>query len=155
VWRRVPVARSPAGTAYRSRARRVRGRTVGLAALAAAGALGLTACGGSGPEGGEFDPGVAEEYVRDNVRADIGSDVSLATKETEDPSVDCIQEDPGGEEPTDQGVFACDVVIDDAEGRTLGREEWQVSVEIDPQSGDAVVRGAERLSSTITEAPTP
>lgn len=131
-------------------------RRLGAVGVAAIVALGLAACGGgSGPEGGDYDPGVAEEYVRDNVRADIGSDVALADQDVEDPSVDCVQEDPGGEDPTDEGIFACDVVIDNADGETLGREEWEVAVEIDPQTGDAVVRGAERLDSTITEAPSP
>lgn len=102
-----------------------------------------------------FDPSIAEEFVRDKVIVDVQSDLSLQTTDLEDPSVTCTQEEAGGEEPTDEGIFNCDAEVKSVNGKTVGRERWDVAVELDPSSSDTVIRNSERVSSTIGVAPEP
>ena len=115
----------------------------------------VAGCGGSSPEGGEYDPRIAEEFVKDKVIADVQANVALAASDLGQPVVSCEQEEPTSEEPTDEGIFTCDATVDDADGKTVGRETWEIGIEIDPATSDSVVRAAERLKSTIGEAPQP
>ena len=131
----------------------VRRSAATLVLLAAS--LPLGACGGGSPQEGNFDPSIAEQFVRDKVIADVQSDLSLRTEDLEDPTVTCTEEEGGGEQPTDEGVFTCDAEVTNVDGKTLGRERWSVAVEIDPQSSDTVVRSSERLASSIGAAPEP
>jgi hypothetical protein len=120
-------------------------------------ALTLAACGaGSNPLGsGEFDPRIGEEFVKDKVVADVQANVAIDATEVEEPVVTCEQRQPVGEEPTDEGIFTCKATVDDTDGKTVGHETWEIGIEIDPQTSDSVVRSAERLKSTIGEAPQP
>ncbi len=114
-----------------------------------------TGCGGSTPESGEYDPRIAEEFVKDKVIADVQANVAFDATEVEPPVVSCEQEEPVGEEPTDEGIFTCEATVEDSDGKTVGRETWEVGIEVDPQTSDSVVRSSERLKSTIGEAPQP
>jgi len=131
------------------------GRKVLIVVAAAACTLVAGGCGASAPEGGEFDPRVPEGFVKDKVVADVRANVALDATELEEPVVDCTQQEPTGEEATDEGVFDCEATIEDPDGQTVGRQRWEIGVEIDPQTADNIVRSAERISSTIGEAPQP
>ena len=127
-----------------------------LTAVVTSAVLSMAACGGStAPEGGDYDPGVAEEFVADKVIADVQADVALATTDVEVPEVNCKQARPSGQEATDTGLFDCAATVEDRDGETVARERWDVGVEIDPQTNGGVVRSAERVSSSIGEAPEP
>lgn len=115
----------------------------------------VAGCGGSSPEEGQYDPRIAEEFVKDKVIADVQANVAFDATEVEEPVVTCEQNEPVSDEPTDEGIFTCEATVDDADGKTVGRETWEVGIEVDPQTSDSVVRSSERLKSTIGEAPQP
>ena len=123
----------------------------------AAGALALVAgCGGSAekPEGG-FDPSIAEEFIRNKARADVQANTALAVEDPEAPEVTCSEgrDDP---EASEEGtVFSCDVRIVAADGAPLADQSWEAEVELDPTTGDTIVRRSRRVESTIEPAPTP
>lgn len=115
----------------------------------------LAACGGGSSTAGEFDAGIAEEFIRNKARADIQSNPALSVEEPQDPKVTCREESPDSTDPAEATRFQCDVRIVDAGGSKLGTESWEALVEFDPGSGDSIVRETRRLKSTIEPAPQP
>lgn len=119
----------------------------------------VVGCGGGSPdeepEEGEFDPVVAEEYVRDKARADVRSNPIVALENPEDPDVTCSEDAmPPDDIPSDAGSFTCRVqVLGDGE-QTIARQTWQVVVSRET-GPDASVRSARRESSTVDRAPLP
>jgi hypothetical protein len=125
-----------------------------MIALAATGAV-LAACGGGASTPGEFDPGIAEEFIRNMARADIQSNPALTVQEPQDPEVDCSEESPDNTDPAEATRFRCDVRIVDAGGKKLGTESWEALVVFDSTTGESIVRETKRLQSSIDPAPQP
>ncbi len=123
-----------------------------IALVLIGGALG--ACGKETTPG-EFDPRIAEEFVRNKARADIQSNPALAVQEPQDPEVECREESPESTDPAAATRFQCNVRILDPEGAKLGKQTWEALVEFDSVSGDSVVRETRRLSSSVDPAPQP
>jgi hypothetical protein len=113
------------------------------------------ACGSGDTETLELDPAVAEEVIADKARADIGSNPAFVPVDVEDPQVQCSERAPNESLPEDATLFGCEVQIVDADGKRIGSQEWEALVELDPQTSDAIVRGARRVETTIPPAPRP
>jgi hypothetical protein len=115
----------------------------------------LAACGGQETTAGEFDPGIPEDYIRNQVRADIASNPAVAAQEPHDPEVECREETPNATDPSDATRFRCQVRILDSDGSELGTERWETLVQVDAVTGDSVVRDTTRIQSSIEPAPQP
>ena len=115
-----------------------------------------TGCGSSAekPEGG-FDPSIAEDLIRNKARADVQANPILSVEDPEPPEVACSEGRADPEASEEGTVFTCDVRIVASDGSTLGRQRWEAEVEVDPATGDTVVRSSRRLESTIAPAPAP
>lgn len=131
-----------------------------LGGLIAIGAAAMVAsCGGSSsdeePDEGEFDPVVAEEYVRDKARADVRSNPLVVLENPQDPDVTCSEDSsPPDDIPSDAGSFTCEVQVLGGDDQTIARQTWQVVVSR-ATGPDASVSSASRESSTVDRAPLP
>ncbi len=132
----------------------LRGRRT-IATLALGVSLAVLAGCGKATTAGEFDPSIAEDFIRNKARADVQSNPILAVEEPRDPEVECREESPDKTDPADATRFQCDVRILDADGASIGNQSWEALVELDAVSGDSVVRDTRRLSSSIEAAPQP
>jgi hypothetical protein len=132
---------------------RARGRTISVLGVVLASVL--AACGGQETTAGEFDPGIPEDYIRNQVRADIVSNPAVAAQEPRDPEVECREETPNKTDPSDATRFRCRVRILAADGSELGTETWETLVQVDSVTGDSVVRDTRRIESSIDPAPQP
>lgn len=129
------------------------------ATFAVTGLVLLAGCGGDSetePEAGDFDPVVAEGYVRDKARADVRSNPVVAIQNPEDPVVNCREDrSPPDDVPEDAGQFTCGVTITARDGTPLGSQTWEVVLARTGGGGDTDVRSARRASSTVGRAPLP
>lgn len=122
-----------------------------IAALASALAAG---CGGEPPRS-EFDPSVAEDFIRNKARADLRANPTLTVKDPRSPDVSCRERVPENAPPPeedDDATFVCDVEIVSRTGEPIGRQTWRTVVELEPATGDTIVRSSRRLDSTIATA---
>jgi hypothetical protein len=125
----------------------------GIAVIAAASVL-AAGCGAE-PTASEFDPSVAEDFVRNKARADLQANPTLVVRDPRSPNVSCTERQPAGGPPPeedDDATFVCDVEIVSRSGEELGRQSWRTEVELEPATGDTIVRSSRRLDSTIAVA---
>ena len=131
------------------------GRLGGIAIAAVISAL-AAGCGEESTAS-DFDPTVAEEFIRNKARADLDANPTLQAKDPRDPIVDCSEREPEPEESQppeedDDATFLCNVRIVSEDGNLLGRQTWRTEVELEPSTGDTIVRSSRRLRSTIATA---
>jgi hypothetical protein len=130
-----------------------RGR--GVIAITAAAASVLAAGCGEEPTASDFDPTVAEEYVRNQARADVRANPALSVQAPQSPEVACRQKTREGGPPPEEersALFTCDVEVPSRQGDTIARQSWRAKVELEPATGDTVVRSSRRVESTIQPA---
>lgn len=115
----------------------------------------LVAGCGEEPSASDFEPTVAEEFVRNKARADLSANPTLVVKDPESPDVSCRERTPEGSPPPeedDEATFICDVEIVSGKGKPLGRQTWRTEIELEQATGDTVVRSSRRVTSTIATA---
>jgi hypothetical protein len=122
---------------------------------AACGGMLVGGCGGGGPEEGGFDPGIAEEFIRNKALADVRSNPALEVQDPQEPSVTCEETKSGEEQRVQATLFSCEVTVVSANDEELGRQTWEAAVEVDPVTNDSVVRSSRRIKSTFAPAPSP
>jgi hypothetical protein len=126
----------------------------GVIAIAAAGCLVVAGCGSD--TAGEFDPLAAEAFIQNKARADVQSNPVLRVQDPKPPDVNCRERGSGGESEVEEvAFFRCEVRIVGRKGKPLGRQRWFAQLELDPATGDTIVRSSRRLDSTIDPAPLP
>lgn len=113
-------------------------------------------CGTSSekPEGG-FEPSTAEEFIRNKARTDVQANPVLTVRDPRDPEVECAEAKADPEASEEGTVFTCRVRVVDGDGELIARQTWKAEVEVDPTTGDTVVRSSRRAGSTIEPAPVP
>ena len=122
--------------------------------IAAALAALVVGCGEE-PTASEFDPTVAEEFVRNKTRADVRANPVLSVKAPQSPEVACDETTQAGGPPPEEddvATFVCDVEVLSRTDETIARQTWRTEIELDPVTGDTVVRGSRRVSTTIDPA---
>lgn len=122
-----------------------------MAAVVSALAVGC----GEEPTAADFDPTVAEEYVRNKARADVRANPELSVQAPQSPDVTCRERTPEDGPPPEEdetATFICDVKILSRSDRPLGRQTWRTEVELEPATTDTIVRSSRRLGSTIDPA---
>jgi hypothetical protein len=125
----------------------------GVIAIAAAAVL-AAGCGEE-PTASDFDPTVAEEYVRNQARADVRANPALSVEAPQSPEVACRQRTREGGPPPEEersALFTCEVEVLSREGKTIARQSWRAKVELEPATGDTVVRSSRRVESSIQPA---
>lgn len=126
----------------------------GVIAIVAAASVVAAGCGEE-PTASDFDPTVAEEYVRNQARADVRANPALSVQAPQSPEVSCRQRTREGGPPPEEersALFTCDVEVPSREGETIARQSWRAKVELEPATGDTVVRSSRRVESSIQPA---
>jgi hypothetical protein len=129
-------------------------RRLGVIVIAAVASALAAGCGGE-PPASEFEPTVSEDFVRNKARADLRANPTLEVQEPQSPDVTCTELLPPNAPPPeedDDATFVCDVEIVTEDGKELGRQKWRTTVELEPATGDTIVRSSRRLESTIATA---
>jgi hypothetical protein len=110
---------------------------------------------GEEPTASEFDPTVAEEYVRNKARADVRANPALSVQSPQSPEVTCRERTPEGGRPPEEdetATFICDVKVLSRDDDAIARQTWRAEVEQEPATTDTVVRSSRRLETNIDPA---